>query len=68
MKDAIKQKIVEKTNQIFSQMYLMKDATNYAFVEDEYLQSIEMQALNLADGSVEIRLVLKPEYYYSNAF
>ena len=32
MKDAIKQKIVEKTNQIFSQMYLMKDATNYAFV------------------------------------
>jgi stage IV sporulation protein A len=65
MKDAIKQKIVEKTNQIFSQMYLMKDATNYAFVEDEYLQSIEMQALNLADGSVEIRLVLKPEYYYA---
>jgi stage IV sporulation protein A len=65
MKDAIKQKIVEKTNQIFSQMYLMKDATNYVFDNDEYLQSIEMQALNLADGSVEIRLVLKPEYYYA---
>ena len=43
----------------------MKDEIKQKVVEKTNLQSIEMQALNLADGSVEIRLVLKPEYYYA---
>lgn len=65
MKDEIKQKVIEKTNHIFEQMLLMKDAANYMFEDDAYIQTIKMESLNLADGSVDIKLVLKPEYYYA---
>lgn len=65
MKDTIKQKVVETANQMFQEMVLMKDAAGFSFVEDAYLDSVRMQALNLADGSVVLELVMKPEFYYS---
>ena len=65
LKDEVKAKVVAKSNQIFSQMYQMKDAASYRFDGDEYLESIKIQTLNLADGTIEIEMVLKPEYYYA---
>lgn len=65
LKDEIKDRIVKSAAEMFASMRLMKDAAEYEFVQDEYLESVRMQELNLADGSVEIEMVLKPEYYYT---
>ena len=65
LNDDIKKKVVEKSNQIFGTLYHMKDAVEYQFEEDEYLETIRVQSINLADGTIEIEMVVKPEYYYA---
>ena len=65
LQEEIKQKVIEKTNGIFAKLCLMKDAANYVFEEDDYIQSIRIQSINLSDGSVDLFLSLKPEYYYA---
>lgn len=64
LKDEIKSRMIEIAKDIFISMHQMKDATQKDFESDEYLESIKINSINLADGSVSIEMKVKPEYYY----
>lgn len=65
IKDEIKSRIIAKAAEIFESFYHMKDAVNYRFEEDEYLDSIRIHTLNMADGTIEMEMAIKPQYYYA---
>ena len=65
IRENIKEMVVDMAAQLFSHMQLMKDATNLQIPESEYLDSVVVQNINLADGMVEIEMNVKPEYYYA---
>lgn len=64
IKDDIKVRMIETAREIFGSIKQMKDATAHVFEPDDYLEKIKVNQINLADGTIQIEMLLKTEYYY----
>lgn len=61
---AIKSYLIHMAKDIFSGLYHMKDIKNILWESDEYIEKISINNINMADGGVNINILLFDKYYY----
>lgn len=60
----IKSYLISMANNLFSNVYFMKDIAGYRFENDDYIEKVEIDELSLSDGNVKINVKLYDKYYY----
>lgn len=60
----LKAYLIEMAQSVFSDVYQMRDMKKCALEADTYIEKIEIENLNLSDGSVHIKIQLFDHYYY----
>ena len=60
----IKAYLIQRAKEIFAGLHHMKDIKNMSCEADEYIEKINMNNINMADGGININIVLFDRYYY----
>ncbi|MBQ8913837.1 MAG: stage IV sporulation protein A, partial [Lachnospiraceae bacterium] len=60
----IKDYLIKLAKDAFSNIYYMRDVNNLKLSADDYIEKIDMNNINLADGNVNIGIKLFDKYYY----
>lgn len=60
----IKAYLIQRAKEIFSGLHHMKDIKDMSCEADEYIEKISMNNINMADGGVNINIILFDRYYY----
>ncbi len=64
-KNPIKQSIINVCKEIFSGFEHMKDVSDDLVIENEYIESIDINTISMADGSININIKLYDSYYFA---
>lgn len=60
----IKEYMIKQAKADFKNIYHMRDIYNLSSDEDEYIEKVELGNINMADGTININVVLYDKYYY----
>ena len=67
MSHPIKENVVANAGKMLSEVTLIKDLMDYKMApEGDYISNMMMQAVNLENGTADIRLDIADQYYYEN--
>ena len=67
MSHPIKENVVANAGEMLSEVTLIKDLMDYKMApEGDYISNMMMQAVNLENGTADIRLDIADQYYYEN--
>ena len=67
MSHPIKENVVANARKMLSEVTLIKDLMDYKMAaEGDYISNMMMQAVNLENGTADIRLDIADRYYYEN--
>lgn len=62
--DEIKSYLIQLSKNMFKDINHMRDVYKLGEEDDEYIESINMSKINLADGDININIKLYDKYYY----
>lgn len=63
----IKQNMVLNAKKFLKDITYVKDLVNYPFeTEGEYIEQVKLEQMDLAAGSVDLRMEVEEKYYYEN--
>ena len=67
MSHPIKENVIANAGKMLSEVTLIKDLMDYKMApEGDYISNMMMQAVNLENGTADIRLDIADQYYYEN--